>query len=172
MSEEKKTEKKTEKKKPKVMETEGNVTFQREELFQGFGDWNQKLMALVFHRFSGKLLACFFFAATIVHYTALFAFSLERDSVYRTTGNQVRFDYERHLFSFTGYDVVLKRREFHDKRETLAESVRKERERELELQEFQLKRMEYEKQKLRLSKLPDAPGDDILGVLGKGPGGH
>ena len=65
------------------METEGNVTFQREELFQGFGDWNQKLMALVFHRFSGKLLACFFFAATIVHYTALFAFSLERDSVYR-----------------------------------------------------------------------------------------
>ena len=52
------------------------------------------------------------------------------------------------------------------------ESVRKERERELELQEFQLKRMEYEKQKLRLSKLPDAPGDDILGVLGKGPGGH
>lgn len=155
-----------------IMQTDGPVTWKREELFHGFGDWNRKLMAVVFHKFSGKLFIFFSGMFLMTYLTALFMMAIERDSVYRTTGESVRFEYERPLFSIPGYDIVLKRREFHDKRKTVADVVREERERELELQEFQLKRMEYEKQKLRLSKLPDAPGDDILGVLGNGPGGH
>ena len=155
-----------------VVETEGDVTFEREELYPGFRDWNRKVNAVLFHLFTWKLIGFAMLAATVVHVTALAALSLERDSIYKTTGNTVRFDYERHLFQIPGYDVVLKRREFHDRRETLAESVRIERERELELQEFQLKRMEYQKQKLRLSELPDAPGTDILGELGMSGPGH
>ncbi len=54
----------------------------------------------------------------------------------------------------------------------IREAMKADKERELELQEFQLKRMEYEKQKLRLSELPDAPGDDILGSLGMSGPGH
>mgnify|MGYP005994802013 FL=1 len=169
---EQKEEPQQEEPQPNVMQTEGDVTWKREELYPGFRDWNQKLIALVFHKFSGKLFIFFSGIFIMTYLTALFMMAIERDSVYRTTGESVRFEYERPLFSVPGYDIILKRREFHDKRKTIAEVVREERERELELQEFQLKRMEYEKQKLRLSKLPDAPGDDILGVLGKGPGGH
>ncbi|MEL0153242.1 MAG: hypothetical protein VW779_08465, partial [Halieaceae bacterium] len=110
---------------------------------------------------------------TIIHFGATFALALERDSVYQTTGSTVRFHYERPLFELPGYDVVLRRREFHDKRKTMAEVVREERERELELMEFQNKRLQYEKQNVGLAELPDAPGEDILGELGmRGPKGH
>ena len=99
--------------------------------------------------------------------------AIERDSVYKTTGSAIRFEYERPLFSVPGYDIILKRREFHDKRETLAESVRIERERELELLEFQKKRLQLQKENVGLAELPDAPGADILGELGmRGPAGH
>ncbi len=156
-----------------IMETEGDVTWTKEELFKGSGEWHSIIAAFWLHPFTWKLIAFALAGATIIHFGATFALALERDSVYQTTGSTVRFHYERHLFQIPGYDVVLKRREFHDKRRTMAEVVREERERELELMEFQTKRMEYEKQKLRLSELPDPPGDDILGELGmNGPGGH
>jgi hypothetical protein len=156
-----------------IMETEGDVTWEREELYHGFGDWNRKVNAVLFHLFTWKIIAFALLAMTVIHFTATAALALERDSVYKTTGSTVRFEYNKHLFSLPGYDVILKRREFHDRRETLAEAVRKERERELELQEFQLKREEYRKQRLRLSDLPDAPGAEILEELGMaGPGGH
>lgn len=169
---EQKEEPQQEEPQPDVMETEGEVTWKREELYPGLNDWSRKVNAVIFHKFTWKLigaLGLFFFA---LYMTALFMMAIERDSVYRTTGESVRFEYERVLFSIPGYDVVLKRREFHDKRKTMAEVVREERERELELQEFQTKRMEYEKQKLRLSELPDAPGADILGELGMSGPGH
>ena len=169
---EQKEEPQQEEPQPDVMETEGEVTWKREELYPGLNDWSRKVNAVIFHKFTWKLigaLGLFFFA---LYMTALFMMAIERDSVYRTTGESVRFEYERVLFSIPGYDVVLKRREFHDKRKTMAEVVREERERELELQEFQTKRMEYEKQKLRLSELPDPPGDDILGSLGMSGPGH
>ena len=156
-----------------IMETEGDVTWEREELYTGFSDWNRKVNAVLFHLFTWKLIAFALLAMTVIHFTATAALALERDSVYKTTGSTVRFEYSKHLFSLPGYDVILKRREFHDRRETLAEAVRKERERELELEEFQLKREEYQKQRLRLSDLPDAPGIEIIEELGMaGPGGH
>jgi hypothetical protein len=156
-----------------IMESDGDVTWYKEELFKGSGEWHSIIAAFWLHPFTWKLIAFALAGATIIHFGATFALALERDSVYQTTGSTVRFHYERHLFQIPGYDVVLKRREFHDKRRTMAEVVREERERELELMEFQTKRMEYEKQKLRLSELPDPPGDDILGELGmNGPGGH
>ena len=156
-----------------IMETEGDVTWEREELYHGFGDWNRKVNAVLFHLFTWKIIAFALLAMTVIHFTATAALALERDSVYKTTGSTVRFEYNKHLFSLPGYDVILQRREFHDRRETLAESVRKERERELELLEFQKKRLQLEKENVGLAELPDAPGADILGELGmRGPSGH
>ena len=156
-----------------IMETEGDVTWEREELYHGFSDWNRKVNAVLFHLFTWKIIAFALLAMTVVHFTATAALALERDSVYKTTGSTVRFEYNKHLFSLPGYDVILKRREFHDRRETLAESVRIERERELELLEFQKKRLQLEKENVGLAELPDAPGEDILGELGmRGPSGH
>ena len=169
---EQKEEPQQEEPQPDVMETEGDVTWKREELCYGFRDWNGKVNDVLFHRFTWKLIGAIGMLFFMVYVTALFMMSLERDSVYRTTGESVRFEYERPLFSIPGYDIVLKRREFHDKRKTIAEVVREERERELELQEFLLQRKEYEKQTLRLSELPDAPGADILGELGMDGPGH
>ena len=103
---------------------------------------------------------------TAIHFGATFALALERDSIYQTTGNSVKFNYQKHLMTLPGYDVVLHRREFHNEGKEITETVREERNRELELKEFQLKREEYEKQTLRLSELPPAPGADVLGELG------
>ena len=155
-----------------IMESDGPVTWRRQELFTGAGDWGRCITAVLIHPFQLKLYLVFTFGALMIHYTAMFVLAFERDSVYATTGESVRFDYQQVLFELPGYDVILKRRDLSQNRKTMAEVVREERERELELQEFQTKRMEYEKQRLRLSKLPDPPGDDILGVLGEGPGGH
>jgi hypothetical protein len=156
-----------------IMETEGDVTWEREELYHGFSDWNRKVNAVLFHLFTWKLIAFALLAMTVIHFTATAALALERDSVYKTTGSTVRFEYNKHLFSLPGYDVILQRREFHDRRETLAESVRIERERELELLEFQKKRLQLQKENIGLAELPDAPGAEILEQLGMaGPGGH
>ena len=167
------TEQSQEEQQPDVMETEGDVTWKREELYPGFRDWTRKVNAVIFQRFTWKLIGALGMLFFLVYLTALFMMAIERDSVYKTTGSAIRFEYERPLFSVPGYDIILKRREFHDKRETLAESVRIERERELELLEFQKKRLQLQKENVGLAELPDAPGADILGKLGmSGPGGH
>jgi hypothetical protein len=159
--------------KKEIMETEGDVTWTKEELFKGSGEWHSIIAAFWLHPFTWKLIAIALAAITIIHFGATFALALERDSVYQTTGSAVRFHYERPLFELPGYDVVLRRREFHDKRKTMAEVVREERQRELERMEFQNKRLQYQKQNVGLAELPDAPGEDILGELGmRGPAGH
>jgi len=121
---EQKEEPQQEEPQPDVMETEGDVTWKREELYPGLNDWSRKVNAVIFHKFTWKLigaLGMFFFA---LYMTALFMMAIERDSVYRTTGESVRFEYERILFTIPGYDVVLKRREFHDKRSRAARLTR------------------------------------------------
>ena len=130
--------------KREIMESDGDVTWYKEELFKGSGEWHSIIIAFWVHPFTWKLIAFAVAGMTIIHFGATFARALGRDSGYQSTGSTVRFHYERPLFELPGYDVVLRRREFHDKRKTMAEVVREERERELELKEIQTKRIQYE----------------------------
>jgi hypothetical protein len=155
-----------------IMESDGPVTWRRQELFAGAGDWGRCITAVLIHPFQLKLYLVIAFGSMMIHYTAMFVLAFERDSVYATAGESVRFDYQRVILELPGYDVILKRRDLSQNRKTMAEVVREERERELERQEFLLQRKEYEKQTLRLSELPDAPGADILGELGMSGPGH
>ena len=150
------------------MASNGEMEVEEEdtELFEGSGQWYKIVSDFWVHPFTWKILFVSMAAMTAIHFGATFALALERDSIYQTTGNSVKFNYQKHLMTLPGYDVVLHRREFHNEGKEITETVREERNRELELKEFQLKREEYEKQTLRLSELPPAPGADVLGELG------
>lgn len=135
--------------------------------------WLSVTLAFWLHKTTINIIAISGIAFAVVFFSCLFALALERDSVYKTTGESVRFDYELKLVEFPGYDLVLKRREFHDSEQTVSDYIKKKREGIIDDLEWQKKRLQLQKENLGLAKLPDAPGADILGELGmKGPGGH
>lgn len=136
------------------------------ELLEGSAQWYKIISDFWVHPLTWRIAFIGMATITAIHFGATFALALERDSIYETTGNKVKFNYQKHLLSLPGYDIVLHRREFHDERKTIAETVREERQREIESLEFQKQRLQLQKENIGLAELPDAPGADVLGELG------
>lgn len=150
------------------MASNGEMEVEEEdtELFEGSGQWYKIVSDFWVHPFTWKILFVSMATMTAIHFGATFALALERDSIYQTTGNSVKFNYQKHLMTLPGYDVVLHRREFHNEGKEIAETVREERQHEIELLQFQKERLQLQKENIGLAELPDAPSADVLGELG------
>ena len=112
--------------------------------------WLSVTLAFWLHKTTINIIAISGIAFAVVFFSCLFALALERDSVYKTTGESVRFDYELKLVEFPGYDLVLKR-EVHDSEQTVSDYIKKKREGIIDDLEWQRKDCSF-KRKLRSRK--------------------